>query len=134
MQTTNKKPFSRSRFWLPAISVLLGLLILTASWIGDKPVDGLLGLLVMSAIGAVFLIFGGRSDTLGGLGGPARDERWEAIDLRATAFAGMLLIACVIGAWLYELSQGRDGEPYSQLGAAAGVAYLLAVAVLRRRG
>jgi hypothetical protein len=39
----------------------------------------------------------------------------------------------VIGAWLYEVANGEDGSPYSQLGAIAGVAYVIAVAVLRRR-
>jgi hypothetical protein len=39
----------------------------------------------------------------------------------------------VIGAWLYEIAAGRDGSPYGTLGAVAGVAYIVAVVVLRRR-
>jgi hypothetical protein len=134
MPTTTKKPFWRSRWWMPACSLFLGLLLLAASWIGDDLSGGLQGLGVMAAVGAVFLIFGSRSDTLSGLGGPRRDERWEAIDMRATAFAGMVLVTCVIGGWLLELAQGRDGEPYVQLGAIGGVAYILAIAYLRWRG
>jgi hypothetical protein len=132
--STARKPIWRSRWWLPAVSVSLGLMMLAAFWIGGNRDDGLLGLLVMVALGAVFLVFGGRSETIGGLGGPGRDERWEMIDLRATSATGMVLIACILGAWLYELSQGRDGEPYSQLGAVGGVAYVLALAFLRWRG
>ena len=45
-----------------------------------------------------------------------------------------MLITVVIGAWLYEMANGQDGEPYSQLGAVAGVAYVIALAVGRARG
>ena len=47
---------------------------------------------LMTGLGGVFLFGGRRSETLAGLGGPGRDERWELIDLRATAFAGTVLI------------------------------------------
>jgi hypothetical protein len=63
----------------------------------------------------------------------SRDERWQAIDVAATALAGSVLVAVIIGAWLVELAKGEDGQPYSQLGAVGGVAYVLAVAFLRRR-
>src|SRR3954469_18564078 len=131
--STRDRPFWRSRWWMPAFCVFLGLLILAASWIGDDRDGGLEGLAVMTVLGLVFL-FGRRSDTLAGLGGPGRDERWEMIDVRATAFAGLILIVSLIGAWLYELSQGRDGEPYTQLCTVAGVAYIVGVAFLRWRG
>jgi hypothetical protein len=36
-------------------------------------------------------------------------------------------------AWLYELAEGRDGSPYGQLLAVGGVAYIGAIAFLRRR-
>jgi hypothetical protein len=130
---TTSKPFWRSRWWMPAWCVVLGLLILAASWVGGHREDGLAGLGVMTAVGLVFLL-GGRSDTLAGLGGPRRDERWQSIDLRATAASGLVLVVAIIGSWLYELTQGRDGEPYAQLGAVGGVAYVVAVAALRLRG
>ena len=40
----------------------------------------------------------------------------------------------MIGALLYEIASGEDGEPYSQLGAIAGVAYIVALAIGRARG
>jgi hypothetical protein len=44
------------------------------------------------------------------------------IDLRATAFA-----------WLVAIANGGDGSPYGQLGAVAGIAYIVGVALLRWR-
>jgi drug/metabolite transporter (DMT)-like permease len=126
------KPFWRNRWWMPLISLALGAALFTAYAIGDAPGDGAFAFGVMAALAALFF-FGGRSETLRGLGGPGRDERWAAIDLRASAFAGFVLITAVIGAFLYEIASGDDPSPYSQLGAIAGVAYIVAVAVLRWR-
>jgi hypothetical protein len=39
----------------------------------------------------------------------------------------------VIGCWLYELANGRDGSPYGQLGAIAGLADIAALAYLKFR-
>ena len=81
----------------------------------------------------MFAFGASRSETLGGLGGPGRDERWAMIDLRASALAGFVLITVVIGAFLYEIANGDDGEPYAQLGAIAGVAYIVALIAGRLR-
>ena len=87
----------------------------------------------MVAVGLIFLIGGRRSETLAGLGGPGRDERWEMIDLRATAFAGGVVIFAVIAGFLIEVARGGDASPYALIGALGGVAYVLAIAVLRAR-
>ena len=130
--TTSRRPYWRSRWWMPGFSLFLGLVILAAFWSGGEPGLGLGALGLFTAIAALFLL-GGRSDTLRGLGGPGRDERWAMIDLRATALAGTVLVTYVIGAWLWEIAHGDDGEPYAQMGAIGGLAYLVAVAFLRRR-
>ena len=87
----------------------------------------------MTFVAALFYFGARRSETLAGIGGPARDERWEKIDLHATALAGLVLVLVIIGAFLVEVAQGRDGSPYSALGAIGGVAYIAAVALLRWR-
>jgi hypothetical protein len=127
------RPIWRSPFWTPGVCLLLGLLMLIAYTIGGDPGDGVIALAVMATIGAVF-VFGGRSDTLRELGGPDRDERSAIIDIRATAFAGSAVITVILGAWLVEVAQGRDGAPYAAVGSVGAVAYLLAVMYLRRRG
>jgi hypothetical protein len=126
------KPFWRSRWWMPLFSLALGAAIFAAFVIGGDAGQGALSFAVMAAVAALFY-FGGRSETLRGLGGPGRDERWAAIDLRASAVAGFVLITVVLGAWLWEVANGDDGSPYVQLAAVAGVAYIAAVAFLRLR-
>jgi len=114
------------------LSLFLGGLVLAAFWIGGDPRGGIQGLAVLAGVGLIFLL-GSRSETLRGLGGPGRDERWLMIDVWATAFAGLVLITVLIGAWLVEIARGEDGSPYALLGAVAGIAYVLAVAYLRFR-
>jgi hypothetical protein len=124
---------SRSKWFQPLVAVGLGLAFLTAMWIGGDRRTGLFSLAVMVGFGAVILL-GGRSETVRGLRGDGRDERFRQIDLAATAIAGLAVITVIIGAFLVEVSRGHDGSPYAALGAIAGVAYLVAVAALRWRG
>jgi hypothetical protein len=87
----------------------------------------------LTAFGALVLL-GGRSETIRGLRGDGRDERFRQIDIHATALAGMAVITAIIVAFLVEVARGHEGTPYSWLGAIGGLAYLLAVVALRLRG
>ena len=124
---------SKSRWFLPAFAVALGVAMLAAMWIGGDPGAGLFSLGVMVAFGALIL-FGGRSETIRGLRGDGRDERFRQIDVVATAIAGSAVITAIIVAFLVEVARGQDGSPYSWLGAVGGIAYLIAIAVMRIRG
>ncbi len=124
---------TKSKWFLPAFAVSLGLVFLVAMWIGGDPRTGVYSLAIMAAFGAVILL-GGRSETIRGLRGDGSDERFRQIDLAATAIAGLALITVVIVAFVVEVARGQDGLPYSWLGAVAGVVYLGAIAVLRLRG
>jgi hypothetical protein len=117
---------------MPAFSVFLGLLMLGAFAIGGDVGDGLFALGVMVVLAAGILVFG-RNETVRGLSGPGRDERWAKIDITASALTGLVLITVIIGAFLVEVAQGEDGQPWSQLGAVGGVTYIIAVALLRWR-
>ena len=44
------------------------------------------------------------------------------------------MITAIIVGFLVEAAQGQDGKPYSWLGAVGGLAYLVAIVVLRTRG
>jgi hypothetical protein len=122
-----------SRWLMPAGCLLFGCVVLLAAWLGRQLVVGLIGLVIMACFG-LFIALAGRSETIRGLRGDGRDERFAQIDLRATAATGMVLIIAVIVAFLVEIARGHDGSPYTWLGALAGVAYVLAVAFLRWRG
>jgi hypothetical protein len=124
---------AHSKWALPLFSLLLGLVILGAFALGGNVDQGLGGLGVMAATGLIFLIGGQRSETLRGLRGDGRDERFALIDMKATALAGQALILAVIVGWLVEIAQGNDGNPYGLLGALAGVVYIVAVVALRVR-
>lgn len=118
---------------MPGFSLALGIIVFTAFAVGGDPGDGATAAGVFILLAAVFA-FGTSSETLQGLGGPGRDERWAMIDLRASALAGLVTILAVVAAWLWEIAHGRGGSPYGQLAAVGGIAYILAVAVLRWRG
>jgi hypothetical protein len=122
-----------SRWFLPAFSLGLGLVVLLASWLGGQVSSGLIGLAIMAGF-AAFILAAGRSETIRGLRGDGRDERFAQIDLRATAIAGLTLIIALIVSWLVEIARGHSGSPYDWLCAIGGLAYALAVAFLRWRG
>ena len=114
------RTLTRTRWFLPLFSLGLGLLCLAAFWIGDDLRSGLAALAVMAGAGLVFLL-GGRSEMVRGLRGDGRDEYWERIDVHATYLAGLATFGLIIGMCLWEWAHGRDGSPYTQLGALAGV-------------
>lgn len=127
-----RRPLWRNRWWMPGVCLAIGVGVFAAFAIGGKAGDGLQAFAVMAALGLLFAV-GGRNETLSGLGGPGRDERWALIDLRASAFAGGVLIVAITAAWLYEIANGRDADAYGRLAALAAIAYVAGVAWWRRR-
>lgn len=122
----------RSRWFLPAFALVLGGGMLAAMWVGGSLREGLYSFALMAGLAFLFLL-GGRSETIRGLRGDGRDERFAMIDTRATAFAGSVVIGTLIVAWLVEVARGYSGQPYAWLGAIAGLAYLVGIAILRWR-
>jgi hypothetical protein len=123
----------RTRWFMPVFCLLLGVLAAGALALGGQRSSAVFSLILFAVIAAV-LAFGGRSETLRQLRGDGRDERWARIDLAATALTGLVLVAVIIAACFYEWANGRDGSPYTQLGAIGGLSYVLALVVLARRG
>jgi hypothetical protein len=124
---------TRTRWFLPLFAVGLGLMIFGAQWIGGDPLGGLVSLAILVAFGALILL-GGRSETIRGLRGDGRDERFRQLDVDATAISGIAVITAIIVAFVVEIARGQDGTPYSWLGAIGGLAYVAAIVVLRLRG
>jgi hypothetical protein len=124
---------TRSRWFLPAFAVLMGGVMSVALLIGDDPTGAVISLAVMTGFAAVVL-FGGRSETIRGLRGDGRDERFRAMDVQATAFAGLVVCIAIIAGFLYEVARGHSGSPYVGLGVVFGLAYVAAIVAIRLRG
>jgi len=124
---------ARSKWFLPLFAVALGFIVFVAQWIGGNPRSGLVSWAILAGFGGLVLL-GGRSETIRGLRGDGRDERFRQIDIHATAIAGLAVILAVIIAFLVEMARGHSGSPYAWLGAIGGLAYLAAVIVFRIRG
>jgi multisubunit Na+/H+ antiporter MnhB subunit len=124
---------TRSKWFLPLFAVALGLVVFIALWVGGDPGSGLVSFAILAGFG-VLVLLGGRSETVRGLRGDGRDERFRQIDIQATAIAGLAVISAIIVAFLVDVARGQSGSPYSWLGAVAGIAYLAAVAFFRIRG
>ena len=124
---------AKSKWFVPLFAVALGFVVFAAQWIGGDPGSGLESLGIMTGVGALILL-GGRSETIRGLRGDGRDERFRMIDIHATALAGLAVILAIIVAFIVELARGHSGAPYGWLGAIGGVTYIAAVIVFTIRG
>ena len=133
MTKDRSRAITRSKWFLPLFSVALGLVILTVSWLGGQLATGAISFGVLAVFGLLVLL-AGRSETIRGLRGDGRDERFAQIDLKATAATGLVLLVALIVAWLVATARGQSGSPYDWLLATGGLAYLLAVAWFRWRG
>ena len=88
----------------------------------------------VAALFAVALVVGRRSETVRGFTqADSRDERFAALDLRATAIAGTTIVIAILIGFVVALARGDNGEPYIWLGVLGGVAYLVALLILRAR-
>jgi hypothetical protein len=124
---------TKSKWFVPLLSVALGIVVFAAQWVGGDPRSGLESLGIMAGFGALILL-GGRSETIRGLRGDGRDERFRMIDIHAAALAGLAVILAIIVAFIVELAKGHNGNPYGWLGAIGGLTYLVAIVIFRIRG
>jgi hypothetical protein len=119
---------------MPVLGLLTGALLFVASAIGGQPVLGLGMFAVMVIYSAVLVVFGGRSETIGVLGGRPVDERLASFNIRATAVAGTVAIIVAIVGFLWSIARGQSGSDFAVVAAAAGIAYLAAILWFRWRG
>jgi hypothetical protein len=121
-----------SKWSVPALALAMGVVFGGAQWAGGHPWAGLGSVVILAAAAGLFLA-GGRSETIRGLRGDGRDERFRQIDVEATALAGVAVIVALIVAFVVDVARGGDGMPYAWLAAVGGVAYVGGIAVLRLR-
>ena len=124
---------ARSRWSMLAFCLPMGGVIVLASALGGQLIAGLLGFAILVVFGLAVALASG-SETIRGLRGDGRDERFAQIDLRATAAAGQAVLAALIVAWLVAVARGQSGQPYDWLLAISGLTYLLTIVFFRWRG
>src|SRR5262249_34670103 len=124
---------TKTKWFMPLFAVALGALVFAAQWIGGAPHSGLVSFAILAGAGVLFLL-GGRSETIRGLRGDGRDERFRRIDIHATALAGLAVIYTVIVMFVVELARGHNGEPYSWLGAIGGGTYITGTIIFSSPG
>ena len=125
---------THSKWYLPGLAAVLAVAVFVTLWIGGQAAGGVYAGTVLLAFGAFVLVAGTWSETIRGLRGDGKDERFRMIDAHATAFAGVVLIAALVVLWMIDVARGNDGNPYGLLSALGGVSYLAAIAFMRWRG
>jgi ascorbate-specific PTS system EIIC-type component UlaA len=105
---------------------------LVAGVLSDDLSFGIVGVAVMLGVAVVFVVASRCSETVAGLR-DRTDERINEIDRSASLVAGLTVLLVVLAMFVVEIAQGKDGSPYSQLGALGGVTYLVALVWLRFR-
>ncbi len=123
-----------ARWGTPAFAILLGALFFVASALGGKPDVGLSMFAVMALWGGFLVIFGGRSEIVGAIGGRPSDERFASFNITATAVAGTVALLVAIAGFLWDTAHGQSGNELAMVIAAGGIGYLGAILWLRWRG
>ena len=124
----------KSKWLVPGFAVVMGVVFLAASGRTTTSSGGLVSLAIMVGVcrGA------------GRVQRPKRASSRSCAILRPTSAwrcstcarrrsPASCSITVVIGAFLYDVARGHDPSPYGQLGAVAGIAYLVALIILQRR-
>jgi hypothetical protein len=111
----------------------MGAVVCAALILAGRVSDGLWCMGTMVVFAGVFA-FGGRSETIRGVRGDGRDERFHAMDMRATLISGTVVMFAVVVASVISAVDGHDGAPYNWLAALGGLTYLAGIAWGRIRG
>ncbi len=116
------------------VGVIVGLIIGLAELAGGAPPSRVLvSMAIPVAYASLVTLIGRRSETVSVLAGRPVDERWEHINLEATAWSLGVSAIVVLGAFVVADASGRDWLPYVFIGAVMAVSYIGAVAILRWR-
>lgn len=133
MESNAMTRMMRSRWMLPILCLAIGGAYMVAAGIGGRLELGA-EMFGVAALFAVALVLGRRNETVRGFTqADARDERFAALDLRATAVAGTAIAVAIGVGFIVALARGDNGEPYVWLGALEGIAYLVALLIFRAR-
>jgi hypothetical protein len=126
------KTMTVRRWATTGILAVLGGAVTLATWAGGEPyLAVVLGGFYLVCCGVAYLWSRGSGD-VAALIRLSGDERQRMIDMRATAIAGLATLAFCLGGAIVDLARGGTGNPWALICAVGGVAYIVAVAILRR--
>lgn len=125
----------RRRRLIVPITAFVGCGAITAgSAIGGAPAGAVAGEAAITVIATLGFLFMGFSKTdFGALAASSPDERQDTLNIRAAALAGGAMAVVLLVGGVVELAFGHSGQPWISLAAGEGVAYLVALVVLRNR-
>ncbi len=115
------------------VLLVLGGSIAVASAIGGDPSGAvvLAGFYLLCGVGV--WLWSQRSGDVAALLRSEGDERQRAVDLRATAISGLAMGAFAIAGTIVQLARGEDPTMFGLVCMVGGVAYAVAVGILRAR-
>ena len=116
---------SLSRWFVPAVGLVLGLLIAAAE-LGRNasPLQAAVAFVIVAGYALALRALQSRSDMASLLSGLPRDERWTSINVRALSLAAQVMAIVLVGAFLVTQFSGGDADTYARLGAIFALAYL----------
>lgn len=116
------------------VGITVGLIIGLAELArGAPPPRALISVAIPIAYASLVTLIGRRSETVSVLAGRPVDERWEHINLEATAWSLGVSAVVVLGAFVVADASGWDRSPYAFMGAIMAASYIAALAILRWR-
>ena len=116
---------SMSRWFVPAVGFVLGLLIAAAEMGRNaSPGQAAVAFAIVVGYAIALRVLQSRSDMASLLSGLPLDERWASINLRALSLAAQLIAVVLVGAFLVTQFGGADSTPYAWLGAVFALGYL----------
>ncbi len=127
-----KSPRGR-RLVVTGVMVVGGGALALGALAGGQPLLAAMLAVLIAGFAAITYRWSGGGGDVAALLRSSGDERQRMIDMRSTAFAGVATILFCLGGGVVDLARGGTGNPWTLICAVSGVAYALALGILRRR-
>lgn len=116
------------------VGIAIGLVFGAAGLIGgDPPWRAAISAAIPVGYALLVAIVGRRSETVSVLAGRPVDERWEHINLEASAWALGVTAVAILAAFIVADATAGEWMPYASMGAVMAVSYVGSLAVIRLR-
>jgi len=121
------------RWMTAAVLAAAGAALTAATWShGDHGLALAIGVFY-AVVAVISFVWAGGSGDIAAILRAGGDERQRAIDVEATAIAGLVVIVAIVIGGIVELVRTGSLGQYGIMGAVAGTAYAVSLAVLRHR-